>query len=39
MTKEKKLLLQNGYPQGVIKHNINDVLDRKKKKTNQTTLL
>ena len=32
----RKLLLQNGYPQGVITFNINDVLN--KKKNNQITL-
>ena len=30
----KKLLLQNGYPQGVITYNINDVLNRNKNKPN-----
>ena len=30
----RKLLLQNGYPQGVIMFNINDVLNKNKNKSN-----
>jgi len=30
----KRLLLQNGYPQGIITFNIKDVLNKDKKKPN-----
>jgi len=30
----KRLLLQNGYPQGIITFNITDVLNKNKKKPN-----
>jgi hypothetical protein len=30
----RKLLLQNGYPQGIITFNVNDVLNRNKNKPN-----
>jgi len=33
----KRLLLQNGYPQGIITFNINDVLNKKKNKPNEPT--
>ena len=31
----KRLLLQNGYPQGIINFNINDVLNKNKNKANE----
>ena len=33
----RKLLLQNGYPAGVIKYNINDVLNRQKNRPRNPT--
>ena len=33
----RKLLLQNGYPSGVLKYNINDVLNRQENRSKQPT--